>query len=74
MLRVMHPGTAYDIRVGTVQWAAGHRDIEAIRAIVSYTHARHYSELAGLSGAGRSQADSDPATVPGDRRRQARPE
>lgn len=36
---------ASHIRVGTVQWAAGHRDIDALRALADYTRARHYPEL-----------------------------
>ena len=37
---------ASHIRVGTMQWAAGHGDIEAARALADYTRARHYPELA----------------------------
>jgi serine/tyrosine/threonine adenylyltransferase len=37
---------ASHIRVGTVQWAAAHRDIDALRALADYTRARHYPELA----------------------------
>ncbi|MFO7303551.1 MAG: YdiU family protein [Acidobacteriota bacterium] len=33
------------LRVGTVQWAAAHRDIDALRAIVGYTIDRHYPTL-----------------------------
>ncbi len=36
---------ASHIRVGTVQWAAAHDDIEALRALADYTRARHYPEL-----------------------------
>ena len=36
---------ASHIRVGTIQWAAAHRDMDALRAIVEYTRARHYSNL-----------------------------
>jgi uncharacterized protein YdiU (UPF0061 family) len=38
---------ASHIRVGTMQWAAAHRDPEALRALADYTRARHYPELAG---------------------------
>ncbi len=41
---------ASHIRVGTVQWAAGHRDIDALRVIADYTRARHYPELADVPG------------------------
>ena len=37
---------ASHIRVGTVQWAAAHRDPEALRALSDYTRARHYPQLA----------------------------
>src|SRR5688572_14715781 len=37
---------ASHIRVGTMQWAAGHGDVEAARALADYTRARHYPELA----------------------------
>lgn len=30
------------IRVGTMEWAAAHKDTEAMRALVEYTRARHY--------------------------------
>ena len=33
------------IRVGTMQWAAAHDDVEALRALADYTRARHYPEL-----------------------------
>ena len=36
---------ASHIRVGTMQWAAAHRDVEALRALSDYTRARHYPEL-----------------------------
>lgn len=36
---------ASHIRVGTMQWAAVHRDHEALRALADYTIARHYPEL-----------------------------
>ena len=38
---------ASHIRVGTMQWAAGH-DKEATRALADYTRARHYPELADV--------------------------
>jgi serine/tyrosine/threonine adenylyltransferase len=37
---------ASHIRIGTVQWAAAHDDIEAMRALADHTRARHYPELA----------------------------
>jgi len=37
---------ASHIRVGTMQWAAGHNDEQAARALADYTLARHYPELA----------------------------
>jgi len=37
---------ASHIRVGTMQWAAAHDDLDAIRALADYTRARHYPELA----------------------------
>ena len=36
---------ASHIRVGTMEWAAAHRDSHALRAIADYTRARHYPEL-----------------------------
>jgi uncharacterized protein YdiU (UPF0061 family) len=36
---------ASHIRVGTMQWAAAHRDPEALRALSDYTRARHYPQL-----------------------------
>ena len=36
---------ASHIRVGTVQWAAAHDDVEALRALADYTRARHYADL-----------------------------
>lgn len=36
---------ASHIRVGTVEWAAAHRDADALRAIADYTRARHYPGL-----------------------------
>ena len=40
---------ASHIRVGTMQWAAAHRDHEALRALSDYTRARHYPELVGAA-------------------------
>jgi len=37
---------ASHIRVGTMQWAAAHRDESALRALSDYTRARHYPQLA----------------------------
>jgi uncharacterized protein YdiU (UPF0061 family) len=37
---------ASHIRVGTMQWAAAHQDVEALRALADYTLARHYPDLA----------------------------
>ena len=37
---------ASHIRVGTMEWAAAHRDTDALRALADYTRARHYPELA----------------------------
>ena len=36
---------ASHIRVGTMQWAAAHDDVGALRALANYTIARHYPEL-----------------------------
>ena len=36
---------ASHIRVGTMQWAAAHKNVEATRALADYIRARHYSEL-----------------------------
>jgi uncharacterized protein YdiU (UPF0061 family) len=36
---------ASHIRVGTMEWAAAHRDPLALRALADYTAARHYPEL-----------------------------
>ena len=36
---------ASHIRVGTLQWAAAHDDIDALRAIADYTRARHYPDV-----------------------------
>jgi uncharacterized protein YdiU (UPF0061 family) len=33
------------IRIGTIEWAAAHRDETAMRALANYTRARHYPEL-----------------------------
>jgi len=49
---------ASHIRVGTVQWAAAHRNVEALRAIAEYTRARHYPEL--TVGQGFSPGSFDP--------------
>src|SRR5919112_1341388 len=38
---------ASHIRVGTMEWAAAHRNREALRALADYTRARHYPELSG---------------------------
>ncbi len=37
---------ASHLRVGTMQWAAAHDDVEATRALADHTLARHYPELA----------------------------
>ncbi len=37
---------ASHIRVGTMQWAAAHHDVGALRGLADYTRARHYPELA----------------------------
>ncbi|MDQ3069957.1 MAG: YdiU family protein [Acidobacteriota bacterium] len=47
---------ASHIRVGTVQWAAAHRDVDALRAIAEYTRARHFPELADVAGPGAALA------------------
>jgi uncharacterized protein YdiU (UPF0061 family) len=36
---------ASHIRVGTMEWAAAHRDVDALRALADYTIRRHYPEL-----------------------------
>jgi uncharacterized protein YdiU (UPF0061 family) len=36
---------ASHIRVGTMQWAGAHGDVETTRALADYTRARHYPEL-----------------------------
>jgi uncharacterized protein YdiU (UPF0061 family) len=38
---------ASHIRVGTFEWAAAHRDREALGAIADYTRRRHYPDVAG---------------------------
>jgi serine/tyrosine/threonine adenylyltransferase len=43
---------ASHLRVGTMQWAAAHRDADALRALADYTRARHYPELAPPDGGG----------------------
>jgi len=37
---------ASHIRVGTMEWAAAHKDVSALRALSDYTRMRHYPELA----------------------------
>jgi uncharacterized protein YdiU (UPF0061 family) len=37
---------ASHIRVGTFEWAAAHRDADALRALADYTIRRHYPEVA----------------------------
>jgi uncharacterized protein YdiU (UPF0061 family) len=44
---------ASHIRVGTMEWAAAHNDLAALRALADYTRARHYPEL----GVSREPAD-----------------
>ena len=46
---------ASHIRVGTMQWAAAHHDIEALRALAEYTRARHYPQLADAATAADGQ-------------------
>jgi len=36
---------ASHIRVGTFEWAAAHRDVEALRALAEHTRQRHYPEV-----------------------------
>jgi uncharacterized protein YdiU (UPF0061 family) len=44
-----------------MQWAAAHRDVDALRALAEYTRARHYSDLAPVAvGRGSSPASHDP--------------
>ncbi len=38
---------ASHLRVGTFEWAAAHREVEALRALADYTRHRHYPDLAG---------------------------
>src|SRR5688500_14978946 len=40
---------ASHLRVGTFEWAAGHRDVAAFRALADYTMRRHYPEVAGAA-------------------------
>ena len=40
---------ASHLRVGTVEWAAAHRDAAALTALVDYIVQRHYPEVAGAS-------------------------
>ena len=40
---------ASHIRVGTMQWAAAHRDHDALRLLADYTRARHYPHLSGAA-------------------------
>ena len=40
---------ASHLRVGTMQWVAAHNDATALRALVDYTLARHYPELAAAA-------------------------
>ena len=41
---------ASHIRVGTMQWAAAHEDVEALRALADYTIARHYPDVGPRDG------------------------
>ena len=52
---------ASHIRVGTMQWAAAHDDVGAIRALADYTRARHYPELAGSSAFAEAPVDKPEA-------------
>ena len=36
---------ASHIRVGTFQWVAAHQDVDALRALLAHTAARHYPEI-----------------------------
>lgn len=36
---------ASHIRVGTFEWAAAHRDVEALRSLAEHTRQRHYPEI-----------------------------
>src|SRR5690606_42120616 len=49
-------GAASHIRVGSVQWAAAHRDVEAMRALLEHTRARHYPDSPPLDGSGDASA------------------
>jgi serine/tyrosine/threonine adenylyltransferase len=49
---------ASHIRVGTMQWAAAHRDHAALRALAEYTRARHYPELVDVSDSGLALFDA----------------
>ncbi len=40
---------ASHLRVGTFEWAAAHRDADALRALADYTVQRHYPDLAGAA-------------------------
>ena len=40
---------ASHLRVGTMEWAAAHRDEDALRALSNYTRERHYPELAAAA-------------------------
>ena len=51
---------ASHIRVGTMQWAAGHNDEQAARALADYTLARHYPELADAADRYLALFDGDP--------------
>src|SRR5688500_10381620 len=49
---------ASHIRVGTVQWAAARRDVEALRAISEYTRARHYGQPGEVTAAASAKASA----------------
>jgi uncharacterized protein YdiU (UPF0061 family) len=49
---------ASHIRVGTMQWAAAHNDLAALRALADYTRARHYPELAGAGDGAASESEA----------------
>jgi len=49
---------ASHIRVGTMQWAAAHDDLQALRALAAYTRARHYPELDDAPEAGMALFDA----------------
>jgi len=40
---------ASHLRIGTIEWAAAHRDTPALQALVDYAVARHYPEAAGAA-------------------------